>query len=647
MASQGHSKQPSYFKTLPEDIIRSPAGVSWIPNSRFPTIAPINASTYKSVYERAGFDVYKPPVHQHGRRQAGVQDSRSVSMSQITSPKQPGTKFTQFSNKSDGVFGNSARTNVRSVTSPVQSSLTPLPSPGNTPTDSKFPEATQLKTSPAKDGSEPMQLETPVSTPQNITADDLTTVPLNGTSETFPLSASSSHSPTNNRSSKPVDEDEESHTSTCVYDPEVKSGSVSVTSVKDFKLEDEPSVIETVEDDLNLTSDEDQDEYKTASDDESKDQEDSDDDLNLSDDESYPPSMQSAVLSPLIGRDDVTSDKSLPQSIVSSPKDTQSDLVEPQITQFVNQVPTFDISPPEVEDDFHSYQPPVAKSFNRDSGVSRAASSIYSEAPIISESPDFTFARERITEDGYEDIEDTTTAAFEEVTRELDDLTMSSVSSKLRNSNRTSKDRLSYLSQLQKTTSDLDSVPQSPLFSDIPKRHAESGGLYSRPRERPDDTVINKEEVKYPPGEGPCRKCHLEIIKKRIYSKSGELSGQWHRECFTCTVCDIQFNKQIACFVLDDLPYCEHHYHLTNGSLCQVCDQGIVGQCLEGDNGDRYHVECLKCTGCGRHIDQDYMTVNDKVYCEPCTTAFLNGQGTETLRSNDKIERRRTRLYFI
>jgi hypothetical protein len=147
-------------------------------------------------------------------------------------------------------------------------------------------------------------------------------------------------------------------------------------------------------------------------------------------------------------------------------------------------------------------------------------------------------------------------------------------------------------------------------------------------------------QVKYPAGEGPCRKCGLEIETKPIYSKSGELSGQWHRSCFTCTLCDIKFNKNTNCFVLKDEPYCEYHFHLQNNSLCQICELGIVGECLENDATGRFHLACFKCTNCCKGIINDYVSINGKIYCEACSLEYSNS-------STSKIEKRRTRLGFI
>lgn len=176
------------------------------------------------------------------------------------------------------------------------------------------------------------------------------------------------------------------------------------------------------------------------------------------------------------------------------------------------------------------------------------------------------------------------------------------------------------------------SVPATPLI--------QQSFNFSRSAKSEDQ---QRHQAKYPPGEGPCRKCGLEINTKPIYSKSGELSGQWHRACFTCTSCDLKFSKKINCFVLNDEPYCEYHFHVQNNSLCKICADGIVGECLVDDSNDRYHVDCLKCSNCSNPINNDYLSINNKIYCEPCAYVFTNSNNDLT----SKIEKRRTRIGFI
>ncbi|CCE63126.1 hypothetical protein TPHA_0E00300 [Tetrapisispora phaffii CBS 4417] len=130
-----------------------------------------------------------------------------------------------------------------------------------------------------------------------------------------------------------------------------------------------------------------------------------------------------------------------------------------------------------------------------------------------------------------------------------------------------------------------------------------------------DNFEINSQAQKiYPPGEGPCRKCGLEIIGKRIYSKhNNELSGQWHRDCFQCALCDITFNKTTPCYIIDDRPYCQQHYHETNNSICQICNKFIEGECLENDKQERFHTDCLTCFICRSSMKEVYYIFNGEV----------------------------------
>lgn len=171
-------------------------------------------------------------------------------------------------------------------------------------------------------------------------------------------------------------------------------------------------------------------------------------------------------------------------------------------------------------------------------------------------------------------------------------------------------------------------------------------------------------EFKYPSGSGPCRSCK-EIISpdakgslKSIYSKTGELTGQWHRKCFTCSYddCQIQFNKTTPCYVLDDEAYCDHHYHQLNNTLCDTCRIGIEGECIENELQQKWHLWCLKCFKCNHTIDSDYYLINDCIFCEADAINIISGQGSfndgdgnfrNGLTTNDKIEKRRTRLMHV
>lgn len=107
--------------------------------------------------------------------------------------------------------------------------------------------------------------------------------------------------------------------------------------------------------------------------------------------------------------------------------------------------------------------------------------------------------------------------------------------------------------------------------------------------------VIPRSKI-YPPGEGPCRKCHGEIRGKKVFSRdfTEELSGQWHRDCFRCIKCDLKFSKSVPCYILNDNPYCQIHYHEENKSICQICKEFIEGECLQNGKLEKFHVGCLK-----------------------------------------------------
>lgn len=167
------------------------------------------------------------------------------------------------------------------------------------------------------------------------------------------------------------------------------------------------------------------------------------------------------------------------------------------------------------------------------------------------------------------------------------------------------------------------------------------------------------------PGEGPCRHCHNEVkpnakgLEKSIFSKTGELSGQWHRSCFSCfhTKCDIKFNKHVQCYAFKDQAYCHQHYHELNDTICFECKSGIEGECIENELGQKWHLNCLKCEKCCQNINKDYFVINNLIYCDKDANNIFNGQESFNdlngnvkmggLSTSDKIEKRRTRVLFV
>lgn len=190
---------------------------------------------------------------------------------------------------------------------------------------------------------------------------------------------------------------------------------------------------------------------------------------------------------------------------------------------------------------------------------------------------------------------------------------------------------------------------------------ADSSGV--PPRSKPCSAHLSTS--RFPPGEGPCRGCNLDVApyakgpKKAIYSKTGELSGQWHRECFECAYpeCDIHFTKSVQCYAFDDNAYCHHHYHELNNTICVKCKQGIEGECIENEIKQKWHLNCLVCEKCSHPINNDYFLINNHIFCENDAQRIINGQESYNdrdgkvkhggLSTSDRIEKRRTRLLFV
>jgi len=121
---------------------------------------------------------------------------------------------------------------------------------------------------------------------------------------------------------------------------------------------------------------------------------------------------------------------------------------------------------------------------------------------------------------------------------------------------------------------------------------------------------------------GTCRGCNKIIAsnQKSVSSADGRLTGKYHKECFVCHSCKSPF-PTADFYVLRDHPYCAHHYHELNGTLCVGCGKGIEGQYLEGNTNNattskKFHAQCLTCATCRCQLRDDYFEFNGCVYCE-------------------------------
>ncbi|KAJ8059499.1 hypothetical protein OCU04_011160 [Sclerotinia nivalis] len=151
---------------------------------------------------------------------------------------------------------------------------------------------------------------------------------------------------------------------------------------------------------------------------------------------------------------------------------------------------------------------------------------------------------------------------------------------------------------------------------------------------------------------GNCKACTLPIKGKSVSSADGRLTGRYHKPCFVCTTCRAPFPTS-EFYVHNDAPYCEHHYHQLNNSLCHGCDRGIEGQYLESEKKEKFHPTCLNCADCKRNLRHDYFEMGGKIYCE--RDAFRRAQegrkrglGAGLLGpATTKMERRTTRLMMM
>lgn len=143
-----------------------------------------------------------------------------------------------------------------------------------------------------------------------------------------------------------------------------------------------------------------------------------------------------------------------------------------------------------------------------------------------------------------------------------------------------------------------DRVVQSGLSSDRSPR-SQTRSPYQKPRS----------------SKGKCKGCGEDIYGKSVSSADGRLTGRYHKECFVCKICQKPF-KTASCYVINDAPYCEAHYHKINGSNCFTCKKGIEGKYIETDRGQKHHPNCLRCSDCKCVLQNKYFEMDGLLYCE-------------------------------
>lgn len=141
-----------------------------------------------------------------------------------------------------------------------------------------------------------------------------------------------------------------------------------------------------------------------------------------------------------------------------------------------------------------------------------------------------------------------------------------------------------------------------------------------------------------------CRGCSEPIQGKSVKAADGRLTGRYHKHCFVCKTCRSAF-ATADFYVIDNNPYCEHHYHELNNSLCVHCDRGIEGPYLETQHNQKFHPSCFTCIDCHKTLSDDYFEIAGKVYCEQ--HAFASVRRQEGLGPKRNMERRTTRFMVM
>ncbi|RMD42156.1 hypothetical protein DV735_g2945, partial [Chaetothyriales sp. CBS 134920] len=205
----------------------------------------------------------------------------------------------------------------------------------------------------------------------------------------------------------------------------------------------------------------------------------------------------------------------------------------------------------------------------------------------------------------------------------------------------------------------------SPMPSDSPKR-GEAATLAStvpstRPSEtaakqqtqarrpaRKDSLALSNQKKPFAGSKGICRGCSRPILagEKSVVSGDGRLTGRYHKECMVCSTCKSPF-LTAEFYVHADRPYCAHHYHELENSLCATCGRGIEGLYAEtanvaGRGREKHHAKCLKCAQCCVQLTEDYFELSGKVYCE--RDAFRIASAMWTQQGNSKAPARSSPL---
>ncbi|KAL1620182.1 hypothetical protein SLS56_009812 [Neofusicoccum ribis] len=194
----------------------------------------------------------------------------------------------------------------------------------------------------------------------------------------------------------------------------------------------------------------------------------------------------------------------------------------------------------------------------------------------------------------------------------------------------------------------VDEAPESPMDPAIqrgmftPRRPSDSSAL-------PEIQSVVQDAAMPPVPPVPSQEEQLKPVSR---TRTGSVGKRPGTAGFTCRTCHSPF-QTADFYVMDNHPYCAHHYHQMNGSLCRTCNYGIEGQYLETERRQKFHPQCFSCDTCRMPLRDDYFEVMGVVYCE--RHAFHAARQTGGPRGmmlapgdpRRNPERRRTRLMMM
>lgn len=102
------------------------------------------------------------------------------------------------------------------------------------------------------------------------------------------------------------------------------------------------------------------------------------------------------------------------------------------------------------------------------------------------------------------------------------------------------------------------------------------------------------------------------------YSSMSQGSLLWLNRCFFFfQECYSPFVNG-SFFEHEGKPLCEAHYHQSRGSMCQACQQPILGRCVTA-MGAKFHPHHLVCHFCLKPLSKGcFKEQENKPYCHPC-----------------------------